>query len=147
MRIAVLVPLSGDASQSRIGQALANAAALAASGGAEVHPQSTLSARRIAELAAEPVHQERRDLWYAQNRLQPLRPVVYCSPEGSWVELLPDSDLQCEDDDARGLEPDDVALAGRRRVVPLALKHVGPVDTRGDGAHQHLPRPGKAADA
>jgi len=61
-------------------------------------------ARRIAELAAEPVHQERRDLWYAQNRLQPLRPVVYCSPEGSWVELLPDSDLQCEDDDARGLE-------------------------------------------
>ncbi len=61
-------------------------------------------ARRIAELAADPIQEERRRLWYAQNRLEPSRPLVFCSPEGSWVELLPDGDLRCEDEDARGIE-------------------------------------------
>jgi len=59
---------------------------------------------RISELAADPDQEERRRLWYAQNGLRPIRPLVYCSPEGSWTELLPQDVLQCEDDDARGLE-------------------------------------------
>jgi hypothetical protein len=61
-------------------------------------------AGRIAETAAQPEQQERRKLWYAQNRLKPRRPLVYCSPEGSWSEILPPDVLQCEDEDARGLE-------------------------------------------
>jgi hypothetical protein len=61
-------------------------------------------AKRIAELAALPRQDERRRLWTDQNSLRRNRPLVYCSPEGSWVELLPHSVLQCEDDDARGLE-------------------------------------------
>ncbi len=61
-------------------------------------------AKRIAEIAAQPEQDERRRLWYAQNSLRPIRPVVFISPEGSWCELLPDTALQCRDDDARGIE-------------------------------------------
>jgi len=61
-------------------------------------------ATRVAEVAAQPVQDERRSLWTAQNALRPQRPLVFCSPEGSWVELLPADALQCEDDDARGIE-------------------------------------------
>ena len=61
-------------------------------------------AQRIAELAALPRQDERRRLWTDQNSLRRNRPLVYCSPEGSWIELLPHDVLKCEDDDARGLE-------------------------------------------
>ncbi|HQK95512.1 MAG TPA: hypothetical protein PLD23_18590 [Armatimonadota bacterium] len=61
-------------------------------------------AHRVAEMAATPEHQGRPELWYAQNRLKPIRPLVFCSPEGSWPELIPDSDMRCEDADARGIE-------------------------------------------
>jgi len=61
-------------------------------------------ARQIAEIAARPEQGEKRELWYAQSGLRPIRPVVFCSPEGSWVELLPDSALTCEEEDARQIE-------------------------------------------
>lgn len=61
-------------------------------------------AKLVAEAAADPVQDERRWLWYAQNSLQPIRPLVYVSPEGSWVELLPAEALTCESDEARGIE-------------------------------------------
>ena len=61
-------------------------------------------ARRVAETAARPEQEERRRLWYAQNRLEPIRPLVFCSPEGAWVELLPECALECEDEGARGIE-------------------------------------------
>lgn len=61
-------------------------------------------ARRIAEIAADPGQEERRQVWYTQNALQPVRPPIFISPEGSWSELLTPAALQCEDDDARGLE-------------------------------------------
>ena len=61
-------------------------------------------AQRIAELAARPRQDERRRLWTDQNSLRRNRPLVYCSPEGSWIELLPHDVLQCQDDDARSLE-------------------------------------------
>jgi len=60
--------------------------------------------RRIAEIAAQPEQDEKRRLWYAQNTLKPIRPLVFCSPEGAWVELLPEDSLECEDDDARRVE-------------------------------------------
>lgn len=61
-------------------------------------------AKRVAEIAALPDQQARSALWYAQNGLKPQRPLVYCSPEGSWIELIPDGTLQCEDGGARGIE-------------------------------------------
>jgi len=61
-------------------------------------------ARRVAEVAADPIQDERRTLWRAQNRLQPIRPLIFISPEGSWIELAPEASLQCQDDDARGVE-------------------------------------------
>ena len=61
-------------------------------------------AKRVAEIAAQPEHGERAERWTAQNSLKPQRPLIYCSPEGSWGELLPGDVLTCEEDDARGLE-------------------------------------------
>lgn len=59
---------------------------------------------RVAAIAAEPVQEERREVWYAQNSLQPHRPPIFISPEGSWSELLTPADLQCESEEARGIE-------------------------------------------
>lgn len=61
-------------------------------------------AKRIAEIAARPQQAEKREIWYAESSLRPIRPPVYCSPEGSWVELLPPTSLACEDDGARAIE-------------------------------------------
>lgn len=73
---------------------------------------------RIAEIAADPVQDERRRIWYAQNALRPIRPPVFISPEGSWVELLPNDVLECESDLARGIE-----MGLRRRIY--AHEHFG----------------------
>lgn len=51
-------------------------------------------ARRVAEIAADPAQDFRRQVWRAQNALRPLKPPVFCSPEGSWVELIPENTLR-----------------------------------------------------
>jgi hypothetical protein len=61
-------------------------------------------AQRVAEIAAQPEQEVKRELWYAQSSLKPIRPLVFCSPEGSWVELLPNSALTCEGENARRVE-------------------------------------------
>jgi hypothetical protein len=61
-------------------------------------------AKRIAEIAATDEQQSRPERWRAQNALEKQRPLVYCSPEGSWIELIPEETLVCEEADARGLE-------------------------------------------
>ncbi len=61
-------------------------------------------ARRVAEIATLPVQAERRELWTRHNDLGRVRPIVNVSAEGSWGELLPHSELQCEDDGLRGVE-------------------------------------------
>ncbi|MHB0874637.1 MAG: hypothetical protein ACYC5O_01195 [Anaerolineae bacterium] len=61
-------------------------------------------AARIAEAAALPEQQRRRDLWYGLNALRPERPVVFCSPEGAWEEILPPSGMQCTDPVLRSWE-------------------------------------------
>lgn len=63
-------------------------------------------AKRVADIAALPVQEERRGLWRKHNRLQRVRPMVLFFPEGSWRELLPDSVLQCQDQKARRMEWD-----------------------------------------
>lgn len=61
-------------------------------------------ARRVAEIAAHPGQAERARLWQAHNDLQPVRPLVFVSPEGGWSELIPADTLQCEDTTLRGWE-------------------------------------------
>jgi hypothetical protein len=61
-------------------------------------------AKRVAEVAAEPIQEERRELWRRQNSLRPIRPVIFISPEGSWIELVPEDSLQCVEQDARTIE-------------------------------------------
>lgn len=61
-------------------------------------------ARRIADIATRPEQAEKRARWTAHNSLEPGRPLVFCSPEGSWIELLPETALECEDRNARGIE-------------------------------------------
>jgi len=53
-------------------------------------------ARRVADIAADPYHVERRRLWYKHNRLQKVKPMVLVFPEGSWRELLPENTMTVE---------------------------------------------------
>ena len=61
-------------------------------------------ARRVAEIAAEPVMAERRKLWRRHNGLDRPRSMILVFPEGSWCELLTDEDLRCEGKAARKIE-------------------------------------------
>ncbi|MGQ9502786.1 MAG: hypothetical protein ACUVSF_07750 [Anaerolineae bacterium] len=53
-------------------------------------------AGQVAELAARPIEEEKRRLWYAHNSLQPTRPVIFCDPENGWNEIIRPTDLECE---------------------------------------------------
>jgi len=61
-------------------------------------------AKRVADAAADPIQEERRNLWKKHNSLQDARPLIFISPEGSWGELITEKDYQCEDKDARAEE-------------------------------------------
>ena len=62
-------------------------------------------ARRVAELAADPVQEHRRAIWYAQNRLRPIRPPVVGAPGGAGVELRPPGARGCGGRPARDVPP------------------------------------------
>lgn len=61
-------------------------------------------ARQVRELAEQPIMHQRRQLWLAHNGLQTTQPVIHCSPEGAWGEILTDTVLQCQDKQLRGWE-------------------------------------------
>lgn len=61
-------------------------------------------ASRLAELAALPVMEERRKLWYAHNDLQTDQPVIDCSPEGAWREVVTPESLVCQSEAMREIE-------------------------------------------
>lgn len=63
-------------------------------------------ARRVAEVADRPEQERKAALWRRHNDLARVRPMVLAFPEGSWRELLPDSELTCSHPWARGLEGD-----------------------------------------
>lgn len=52
-------------------------------------------AGEVAMLSARPIEDKKRDLWRRHNALEPTRPLVFCSPERSWSELVPPSQLEC----------------------------------------------------
>ena len=94
-------------------------------------------AKAVAEEAAQPRHEERRQRWYAHNSLQGDRPLLFISPEGAWIELITEESLECVEEDARGIErglrsrlyaaahfaDDQVCDADYR--VPLAVTNTG----------------------
>jgi len=63
-------------------------------------------AKRVAEIAAEPVMETRRKRWVEHNTLRSQRPMVLVFPEGGWTELMPPEALTCEGEDARAIELD-----------------------------------------
>ena len=63
-------------------------------------------AQRVAAVAALPCQQERVALWLRHNDLERVRPLVLVFPEGSWRELLPESELTCQTPWARAIEGD-----------------------------------------
>jgi hypothetical protein len=46
-------------------------------------------AGHVAELAARPIEDDKRSLWYRHNALEPTRPVIFCDPEDGWLEIIP----------------------------------------------------------
>lgn len=61
-------------------------------------------AAEVAEVAAQPIMSERREMWKRHNSLARIRPMILVFPEGAWRELLPQTALQCVDDEARQME-------------------------------------------
>jgi hypothetical protein len=54
-------------------------------------------ARQVAEIAAQPQQEEKRELWYRHNRLEQVRPLLLVFPEDSWAEVLPEEQLELSD--------------------------------------------------
>ncbi|MGD2176027.1 MAG: hypothetical protein PVJ27_11535, partial [Candidatus Brocadiaceae bacterium] len=71
-------------------------------------------ARRVAEVAAQPVHARKAELWRRLNDLDPVRPMVYIN-EIPWHEMDVDGELElrCEDALCRHVEQ------GLRRIIYL----------------------------
>ena len=59
---------------------------------------------QVAELAARPIEQEKRDLWYRLNALKPTRPVVFCDPENGWNEIITIDQFECQGEMAQRWE-------------------------------------------
>ncbi|MBZ0291624.1 MAG: hypothetical protein K8L99_03565, partial [Anaerolineae bacterium] len=61
-------------------------------------------AAKVAHLARQPVEATKRDRWQLHNRLEPTRPLIFCDPENSWHEIIPDDALRCQNEIARSWE-------------------------------------------
>ncbi len=59
---------------------------------------------QVAQLAARPIEQEKHDVWYRHHALDPTRPLVFCSPENGWIEILTLDRLKWEGELARRWE-------------------------------------------
>lgn len=63
-------------------------------------------AGRVREIAELPEMEVRRKRWYRFNSLNPDRPMVLCTPEGAWGELVTEREIQCQDDTLKAWEMD-----------------------------------------
>lgn len=61
-------------------------------------------AKHVADIAVQPVMAERRESWKKHHGLQRVRPMLLVFPERSWIELVPEDTLCCEDTTARVIE-------------------------------------------
>ena len=53
-------------------------------------------AQKVAEISANPQQEEKRNLWYRHNKLEKVRPMVLVFPEGSWIEIIDESQLEVQ---------------------------------------------------
>ena len=58
-------------------------------------------AKKVAELAALPVQEKRKQLWKDHLSLKQTRPVIFIDPEAAWYEIFPHTSLTCHNDLAR----------------------------------------------
>ncbi|GAH67025.1 unnamed protein product [marine sediment metagenome] len=61
-------------------------------------------ASQVARLAARPIENEKRHLWFRHNTLEATRPLIFCDPENGWNEIITDAQMQCQGEMARGWE-------------------------------------------
>ena len=61
-------------------------------------------AANVAELAARPIEQEKRALWYKHNALEATRPLIFCDPEVGWQEIITPDQMECKGKLARDWE-------------------------------------------
>lgn len=72
-------------------------------------------AKQVRDLANSEENERRRRRWRDVNGLRrPDRAPVWCRPVGAWSELLPESELVCEDELCRSVE---------RRLRQHLIKH------------------------
>ena len=55
-------------------------------------------ADRVAQLAARPIQDEKRNLWSRHNRLEAIRPLISCNPENGWNEIITENQIQLEEE-------------------------------------------------
>ena len=53
-------------------------------------------AQKVAQLAEQPIQEERKKLWSDHHSLVITRPPVFIDPEFAWYELIPHTQLQCK---------------------------------------------------
>lgn len=58
----------------------------------------------VADLAARPTEDEKKNFWYRHNALETTRPLIFCDPENGWNEIITDSNLHCKSALARDWE-------------------------------------------
>lgn len=63
-------------------------------------------AKKVAALAVRPEMAEKRELWRKLNMLEKVRPVVLCSPENGWNEIITEAQMRCKGKIARIWEMD-----------------------------------------
>jgi hypothetical protein len=61
-------------------------------------------AKVVAELAARPIEEIKKRLWYSHNALESTPPVIFCDPENGWNEIILPGDLECQEELARRWE-------------------------------------------
>jgi hypothetical protein len=61
-------------------------------------------AAQVAELAARPLEDEKRELWLKHNQLEPTRSLIFVDLEDGWIEIFPPESLVCEGGLARQWE-------------------------------------------
>lgn len=58
-------------------------------------------AKKVAELAAKPLQQQKAQRWKDHHALKVTPPLIFCDPEDAWYELIPADELLCRGNLAR----------------------------------------------
>jgi hypothetical protein len=53
-------------------------------------------AGEVADLAARPIEDKKRELWCRHNALEPTRPLIFCDPEYGWNEIITADQIACQ---------------------------------------------------